>query len=411
MTYRRRSLLLVSALLAGRAFAVDTPATDQWIVTSAKATGAGGEEFVTSLRIVNTSATDASVTIKLLPQTVLDAGGNALGDNTAGPTVAIPVPAGRTVAVEDVIGTRFSGAAAAAGLRATSDVPVIVMSQTLVANARSSSGVPGTYGFAIPSQTTDDALALGETAWIPYVAGAPDSAASGYRTNLFLLSANASASTTVNVKLVNASGGTVGEGDFQLGKLSQTQINRIASRFGSQTADTNMTAVVTVKSGGPVFLGASVIDNAISSILYTPPTKIWRPRNASYGLNLDDGGYGFSGRLNVEGGVPTFLSASLVVECPSPSLFFLQAASYSPWLNTTFTQTGDGAWSFIGSTKNSDGSTAATFTGTLLFAPDGSVSGQLVYTRGTVAGNTCAGTSKTFPFQGTKFGTLTAAAP
>jgi hypothetical protein len=324
----------------------------------------------------------------------------------------VTVPAGQTLAIEDVLAS--FGATGAGGLRVTSDRPVVVTSQTLVANARSATGAAGTYGFAIPAQTLDNALGAGETAWVPYVSGAPDGATTGYRTNLFLLSGNPSGNTVVHVKLVRANGSTVGETNYTLGKLSQTQVNRIAAALGSQTADTNLTAVVTVQSGGPVFLGASVIDNAISSILYTPPAKSWRPQNASYGLNIDDGGYGFSGRLNVESGIPVFLTAGLVLDSAtsgscslsSPQLYFVQLASYAPFSNLTVTSAGASSFSFTGFTKNADGSTAANVTGTALFAPDGSVSGQIVYTRSSSAGTSCAGVTKTFPFYGTIFGTV-----
>ena len=95
-------------------------------------------------------------------------------------------------------------------------------------------------------------------------------------------------------------GTSVGSKNITLGKLSQTQINGIASFFGYVPAasDTNLTALVTVTSGGPVATGASIIDNAIGSISYAPPVKMPVANNGAYGLILDDGGYGFSGRAD-----------------------------------------------------------------------------------------------------------------
>src|SRR5664280_69551 len=46
----------------------DTPATTQWVVTSAKASG-GGNDYVTSLRIVNPNATAAPL---LSPSALFD---------------------------------------------------------------------------------------------------------------------------------------------------------------------------------------------------------------------------------------------------------------------------------------------------------------------------------------------------
>lgn len=393
-----RLVLAALLLIAAPARGVDAPETDLWVVTSAQVTS-GSARFVTSLRILDPGAAAASVTLKFLPQT--DVAGAPLADNTGGPSVNVSVDAGHTLVIDDVIGTKFGSAAVAGGIHVTSDVPVVVMSQTLNVNAQSASGVAGTYGFAIPAQTLDNAVGIGETAWVPYVSGSPTSS-SGYRTNLFLLSGNAGTATGLHVKLVRSDGSTVGEGDYQLGKLAQTQINGVASVFGS--FETDLTAVVTVSSGGPVFLGASVIDNAISSVLYTPPTKLWRPRNAAYGLILDDGGYGFSGRLDVVNGVPAFLSAELVLEgCPAasgPLPFFVQLGP--AYGNGTFTASGDGAFTLSGTMKASDGSVAATVTGSLLFGANGLVTGEIVYTRSTNPGNQCGGVTKTFPLHGRK---------
>ena len=60
----------------------DTPATLQWLVTSAKATGAGGEQFVTSIRVVNPNPTSTSVDLFFLPASAIDGSGSALGDNS-----------------------------------------------------------------------------------------------------------------------------------------------------------------------------------------------------------------------------------------------------------------------------------------------------------------------------------------
>ena len=247
---RLAALLAAAAITSAAAFA-DTPATTQWLVTSAKATGAGGEAFVTSLRIVNPNAAAATVDLFFLPASALDGNNAALGDNSSPARSTVTVLAGQTLAIDDLLGTRF-GVSGAGGVRIESRLPVSVLSQTLNANARSASGIPGTYGFAIPAQTFDQAVSLGDTAYVPYVSSAPDGAASGYRTNLFLQSANSAAQTVVTVRLTRDDGTTIGQNDYTLGKSSQTQINRIAAAFGYSASDTNLTAWVTVKSGGPV---------------------------------------------------------------------------------------------------------------------------------------------------------------
>ena len=392
------SLSSLSSLLAA-----DTPATLQWLVTSAKATGAGGEQFVTSIRVVNPNPTSTSVDLFFLPASAIDGSGSALGDNSNPAKTSFTVPAGQSFAIEDVLGSKFN-ATGAGGLRVESRLPVSVLSQTLNASARSASGVPGTFGFAIPAQTADQAVSQGDTAYVPYISSAPDGASVGYRTNLFLLSANSSVPTVVNVRLARADGTTLGQADTTLGKGSQTQINRIASQFGYSASDTNLVAWVTVKSGGPVVTGASVIDNAIGSISYAPPFKVFEPNNGAFGLLFTDGGYDFSsGRLDILAGVPDYLSASLVLDgCPaSPGPvvqnFPVQAFFSGSKQNSSFSLAADGSFSFNGSASG------ATWTGTISGRTDGSVFGSITYARATgAAGTTCPGVSKTLPYSGSR---------
>src|SRR5664280_1364612 len=391
----------------------DTPATTQWVVTSAKASG-GGNDYVTSLRIVNPNATAAPVDMYFLPASGLDGSNNALGDNSGAQPVRVTVPANQTLALDDVLFTKF-GTTGAGGIRVEAPgtdaggrpLAVWVLSQTLVVNAKSSTGVSGTNGFAIPSQNQDQLVALGETAYVPYISGSPTST-SGYRTNLFLLSANGTGATVVDVTLRNSDGTTIGTKTLTLGKFSQTQINGIANFFGYTPAasETNMTAIVKVTSGGPVATGASVIDNAIGSISYSPPVKIPVANNGAYGLILNDGGYGFSGRADVFAGSFDFLSAGVVIpSCAGqPTLFFVQGIG-TPGIdqNATFTKNADGSTSFTGTTKDtSTNATLALFSGTILTNFDGTIYGTLTYTRGVAPGDTCPGATVTLTFSGSK---------
>jgi len=386
-------LLAISGLAAGRA-AADTLTTKSWVVTSAKATGAGGEQFVTSLRLVNPYNTTANVSLTFLPQSSLDSTNSALGDNSGRPASNLTVAAGATRAIDDVVGTLFGSAAPAGGIRINSDIPISVFSQTLVANARSATGVAGTYGFAIPSQVDDQAISVGDTAFVPYVTSTPDGATSGYRTNLFLLSTFTGGNSVVNVQLVKGDGSSIGNKQITLGKGSQTQINRIGSFFGYTQADNNLTAVINVLSGGPVVVGASVIDNAISSIAYTPPVKIFQANNGAFGLIFIDDVYGFSWRLDIQSGVPNFLTAGIVNDkCSQPTLFFIQAFTSGTNQNTTFTKNTDGSFTFSGQTSSSR------WTGTVNFYPDGTIYGTVTFTPTT---GTCAGNAKTLNYTGAR---------
>ena len=117
---------LVLLLLRGPATA-DTPTTTQWILATAKATGRGGEEFVSSLPITPPLTQAANVDPTYLAQSPIDASFSATGDNVAAPKVRVTVGPGESLAIEDVPGTTFAGQAApfripAGGLRVDSGV-------------------------------------------------------------------------------------------------------------------------------------------------------------------------------------------------------------------------------------------------------------------------------------------------
>lgn len=384
----------LAAFLTPAVLLADTPATTQWVVTSAKASG-GGNDYVTSLRIVNPNATAATVDLYFLPAS------DGSGDNAAAGRVSVAVPANSTLALDDVLATTFH-TAGAGGIRveSTGTTPnaVWVLSQTLVVNARSASGVPGTNGFAIPAQNTDQLVALGETAYVPYVS-ASNSSSSGYRTNLFLLSANGAGTTVVTVKLLKGDGTVLGTRDVTLARYGQTQINGIAASFGYTPAgvDTNLTATVTVKSGGPVATGASVIDNAIASISYSPPVKVARANNGAYGILLNDGGFGFSGRLDILDGNGDYITMAVVVpNCAGQNYVFnFQAfgASSGSSSNTSFVANSDGTISFAGAQPD------ASFSGTIYSKYDGTVYGNVSYTRAAGSnGSPCPGVGLPSPY-------------
>jgi len=400
---------LALLLLRGPAVA-DNPETTQWVLATAKVTGRGGEEFVSSLRITNPLTQAANVDLTYLAQSPIDATFSATGDNGAAPKVRVTVGPGETVAIEDVLGTTFAGQAApygipAGGIRVDSDLPVSVLSRTFVANARSASGVPGTFGFSIPAQGTRQTVSAGETAWLTYVSSSP-SATSGFRTNLILL--NTGPSTTVaRVALVRGDGTPAAPArDYTLGRGSAAQQTDVGASFGLPGTETNLRIAVTVRSGGPVATGASLIDNAISSIAYLPPVKLDEPDDGAYGwvVTRGDPALASAGRLDILNGAPNFLSGLLVVDCSAGSflhnfLAFGVDSGVTP--NTTFTPQAGGGWSFAGSSLET-----GVWSGTVLPWVDGSVFGSLTFT--TLATARCGAVTKSYEFAGSKafgFGT------
>src|ERR1017187_2746328 len=109
------SLALAAIPLLPATLLADPPAATQWVVTSAKASG-GGNDYVSSLRIVNPNAVAAEVDMYFLPYSQLDASNNALGDNSGAQKVVVTVPGNSTLALDDVLTANF-GATGSGGIR------------------------------------------------------------------------------------------------------------------------------------------------------------------------------------------------------------------------------------------------------------------------------------------------------
>ena len=400
----RRACAAALLLVLGGAASADTPATTQWVLATAKATGAGGEQFVSSLRISNPLPQPANVDLTYLAQSPIDPSGSATGDNATGPKVRVTVGPGETLAFEDVLGTTFAGKAApfgisAGGIRVDSDSPVSVLSRTFVANAKSAAGVPGTFGFSIPAQVEAQTLAAGETGWLTFVAASPTSS-SGFRTNLILLNTGA-APALLRVALLRGDGSVAGERDYTLGRFSAAQQGNLGAAFGVATSETNLRAAVTVRSGGPVAIGASLIDNAISSIAYLPPVKIDAPDDGAYGwvVTRGDPALASAGRLDVVDGAPNYLSGLLVVDCPAGSFLYTflayGAGAGVPDPNTTFAPRAEGGFSFTGSAPET-----GSWAGTVSPRFDGTLFGTLTFSP--PAASRCAGTTRAFDFAGSR---------
>ena len=410
---RRAPLAGLALLLLGARASADTPATKQWVLATAKATGRGGEEFVSSLRVVNPFSGTATVDLTYLAQSPLvpapEPAGlgdlEAAGDNGAAPKVRVVLGPGETLATEDVLRTRFAGPLApfgipAGGIRVDSDVPVSVLSRTFVANAVSATGVRGTFGFSLPAQAPAETVSAGETAWLPYVSSSPV-ATEGFRTNLILLNTGA-ATAVASVALVRGDGTPAAPPrTYTLGRASAAQQTDLGASFGVPGSETNLRVEVTVKSGGPVAIGASLIDNAISSIAYVPPVKVDEPDDAAFGwvVTRGDPTLASAGRLDLLSGVPNFMSGLVVVDCAAGSFVHSFLAwgpgSGVPATNTTFAARPGGGWLFEGASAAS-----GSWTGTISPWVDGSLFGTLAFT--TLPSARCPAATTTYEWSAAK---------
>lgn len=392
----RTFLAACVTVIAATPLRADFPRKTQWVLATAKAIGAKGEQFVSSLRITNPWNVAANVTLTYLAQSPLDASFTASGDNTDAPQVIVVVAAGTTFAIEDVVETYFSAAPApfgieAGGIRVDSDLAVSVMSRTYVANGLSSTGVTGTYGISIPAQAEKQRIFMGDVASVSYISASP-TRASGFRSNFIMLNTGG-AQTALAVSLMSGNGGVLGLRTYTLAPHGSAQQTDIAKSFGYPGADTDLWLKVSVTSGGPVLLGATVIDNAISSQNYVAANKVAGfPSNGAYGTIFANDLHGmYGGRLEVYASAPTHFATSInLSKCSkSANQFYMQAIEPGyAGSNSDFSQNADGSFSLIGT----DG-TAAHWTGTVVADWFGNLSGTLTYTR---TEGVCAGVSQTF---------------
>jgi hypothetical protein len=388
----------------------DSPSTQQWVLATAKATGVGGANFVSSLRIVNPGTTLANVTLTYLPQSPIDSTYSASGDNTSALSVGVQVPAGQMLPIEDVIGSLFNGSGpfgiVAGGIKVVSDQPVSVLSRTYVSNAVSVTGVPGTYGFSIPAQVANQAISVGDTGYVPYIAASP-STNSGFRCNFIMLNTIGTTSV-VNVALKKQDGTVIGQRSYTLGNFSAAQQGDIAASFGYPGPDQDLFVVVTVTSGGPVVVGTSIVDNAISSLNYAPPTKtVSTASDGVYGIVFQsaEDPYGLISRVDISGGDVQYLTFS-VGPTGCAYVFSYQAGPPTSSLaNTTFTKNSDGSISFSGGDISQYAGDPSNWTGTIQFTATG-IAGYLNFSFTSQSAD-CPGTSIHYEFVGERVAPLT----
>ncbi len=282
------SLLLSATVPSAHALA-EEPETTQWIVTTAKATGYTGEKYESVLRVLNLSPWDAPLRLTFFPQTPLDASRRALGDPSAASTVDVVVPAGLKVAYWDALAL-FGRTAGAGSIRIVSTgtdpqgrpIPVSASSMTRTYRADTTFPAPVT-GPLIAAQGPDALIGAGEPAAIPFLWLGGDDLNGAYRSNVFLASANAASETVVRLTLVTNENVAQKSRDITLGPLAQTQINDVFFYFDfvpfcppCPSVDMGPEEVrvdVSVLSGGPVAVGAAVIDRLNGTSVFVPAVK------------------------------------------------------------------------------------------------------------------------------------------
>lgn len=218
------------------------------IAAAAHAPGLEGTQWVTDAVLHNPGVMNAQAHVWFL---------EADRNNSDAESVAIPVAAGTSVALDDLIGTRFGRSDASGAVLIGSDQPLIVTSRTY------NDAETGTYGQFIPGIGLEDAVLDGESAWLIQLTRTP-----GFRTNLGIANPTPDP-LEVRVSVLEADGTEIAVHTITVPPFGYRQRTDIV---GADAVDA--VAVVTSETPGATYLPyASVVDNRTGDPIYVAP--IW----------------------------------------------------------------------------------------------------------------------------------------
>jgi len=227
-----------------------------FIPTVVKASGVNGANYVSDLRVVNTTSVPANIT--------LDYFAASDGVSTPSATATMPMAAGAHAVVNDVLGTLFSTSGTGA-LRVTSDRPVIVTSRVL--NDQRASGA-GTTGLPVPGAATSDLPTNGTIPFLSNASAADIAAGKGFRTNIGYFNPT-SATVKATFKARRNDGTVIGSNDVTIAGYARVQ--KPVFDLISSTAEADRTAAdfyVTYSADGPLVVYAAVADDKTGDGIY-----------------------------------------------------------------------------------------------------------------------------------------------
>lgn len=224
-----------------------TAAAYSWILpSSARAPGAGGAFYTTSLSLGNRGSAEARYRLKFLGNNADGTNGQESSEFVLGPNQA--------VTYEDVLGSVF-------GLTQNyGAIQVLANVATLSVTGQTSTADPtrpgGTFGQSVPASGTADLITAG---LIRSIVGIRQD--TSFRTNLVLANAGTSP-VTINGTLLSTSGAVLGTKSWTIPPLGMTQDGPIAPSMGaSGTVRDAQLLLTTSTSGGTFAAYAAAIDN------------------------------------------------------------------------------------------------------------------------------------------------------
>jgi|GEM_PF-3162317 len=224
-----------------------------YIAAAAHLPGVAGTNWRTDVEVHCWGDTPATYAVELLEHGV---------DNRAPERRELAVEAGRSVRHADILDTLF-GFEGSAALRVTATSGrIVVTSRTYnLLGEGNPLGLPAgaTFGQFIPAAGPRDAIAYGEEGRLVQLAHDP-SGASGFRTNLVLLSASGGP-VDVEVDLYASDGTLLGSVTTDLEPYEYRQLNRVFELATPAAVGDGYAVVRTTTPGGALFALASVVDN------------------------------------------------------------------------------------------------------------------------------------------------------
>lgn len=218
-----------------------------WLLpSSARAPGAGGAFYTTSISVGNRGAAEARYKLKFLGNNADGTGGPVSSEFVLGPN--------QSVTYDDVLGSVFGKTQDFGAIRLTANVTTLnVLGQTSTPDP---SKPGGTFGQSVPTFAASDMITAGT---IRSLVGVREDGS--FRTNVILANSG-TAQCRVSATLLSASGAVLGAGEWTLEPLGMTQVSRIVRDLGvsGDVRDAQL-LLTTPTSGGAFAAYASVIDN------------------------------------------------------------------------------------------------------------------------------------------------------
>ena len=227
-----------------------TPGNPVWIAAAAHTKGLEDSLWRTDVELVNTSASDASVTLEFYP---------ADSDNTSHGSRQLFVPAGTAIRLSDVLMLEFSASGAGALRASVSSGAVVITSRTF------NQAPNGTLGQFIPARPETAAIVAGASGILLQLRRDAD-----FRSNVGMVNLTGQP-IQVTADYYQADGTHLGTRTYDLAPFAFHQHTRAVP--GSQDVQGGFVVLGSPTAGASFMAYASVVDNHSQDPTYIPAAQ------------------------------------------------------------------------------------------------------------------------------------------